>query len=231
MAPAVAFILVTAFVLVMLLHLKRTFFYPRPRSMSSVVEVQVETALSRFEDALRVHAPEILAALQPGLSNDQIRELESRYRIRLSEDLRALYRWRNGSLAEPRVNLIPMHWFAPLEYALQQRAAAGQQSSEQTWDQWAFVWLFAGHRIKWLCVLDDTCGDGYFYDPSYRRRLGSFFYSFSEDRQYRFFPTLAHFLVGASECYERRVYRVNGRGEPVEDFDRSFELWPQYAAM
>jgi hypothetical protein len=91
-------------------------------------------------------------------------------------------------------------------------------------------WVFAGHRTKWLTVLDDLCGDGYFYDPSRRGSAGSFFYHFAEDRQYRIFPALSNFLTGVIECYESGIYRSGRRGRAGEDFERSFELWARYAA-
>lgn len=214
----------------MLRHLQRAFFYPHPRSMPEAVGESIDATLKRFEDALHQHAPDVLAALQPGLSDERIREIESRHRLRLTDDLRALYRWRNGSVPEPRVDLIPGHWFVPLEYAAEEREARRRQVSDASLVQRIAYWVFAGHRTKWLTVLDDLCGDGYFYDPSRRRSAGSFFYHFAEDRQYRFFPALSNFLAGAIECYESGIYRSGRRGAAGEDVERSFELWARYAA-
>src|SRR4051812_22287986 len=90
----------------MLRHLQRAFFYLRPRSMPEAVDGSTDATLKRFEDALRQHAPDVLATLQPGLSDERIREIDARFRLRLTDDLRALYRWRNGSAPEQRVELI-----------------------------------------------------------------------------------------------------------------------------
>lgn len=229
--PTVIVILILLVVAALMLrHLQRTFFYPRPRSMPDAVDENIDATLKRFEDALQQHAPDVLAALQPGLPDERIRAIESRYRLRLTDDLRALYRWRNGSSTDEQIELIPGHRFLPLEYAAEQREGLRQQVSEQTLVQRIAYRVFAGHRTKWLTVLDDLCGDGYFYDPSRRGSAGSFFYHFAEDRQYRFFPALSNFLSGAIECYESGIYRSGRRGRAGEDFARSFELWARYAA-
>ncbi len=89
---------------------------------------------------------------------------------------------------------------------------------------------FAGHRNGWLTVLDDGAGDGYFYDQTRRNSSGSFFYCFAEDGQYRFFPSITNFLIGAAECFELQIYRCDAAGKSSEDFERSFALWPRYAA-
>jgi hypothetical protein len=185
--------------------------------------------LRRFEATLEKHAPDVLATLQPGLPDEEIRAIESRYRLRLTDEMRALYGWRNGSPPEPRVDLIPGHWFVPLDYAAEQRGGVGQELSAAPIVQRLAYWVFAGHTGTWLTVLDDLCGDGYFYDPSRRGRPGSFFYHFAEVREYRFFPSLANFLAGAIECYETGIYRSGRRGQAGEDHDRSYELWARYA--
>src|SRR5947209_15185744 len=92
-------------------HLLRTFFYPHPTAMPDVVDGDVSATVRLLEESLAEHAPEALATLRPGLTDQAIREIESRYRLRLSDDLRALYQWRNGTSADERADLIPGHRF------------------------------------------------------------------------------------------------------------------------
>jgi cell wall assembly regulator SMI1 len=211
-------------------HGARLFFYPSPGRMPGSVG-DVEAALVRFEDALRANAPDVLAALRPGLSDEEIRSSERRWRIRLTDDLRALYRWRDGSAADGGVHLIPGHRFVPLAEAAEGRIEQRAQLASTPPVQRLAYEVFAGHRTGWLSVLDDGAGDGYFYDPGRRRHAGSFFYCFAEVREFRFFPSLANFLVGAAECYEAGIYRVGRRGELVEDHDKSPEIWAAYASF
>jgi len=145
--------------------------------------------------------------------------------------MRALYRWRNGSPPDALTQLIPGHRFVPLDHAARTRDERRVQASAGPLVERIAYLVFAGHRTNWLVVLDDLCGDGYFYDPARRHQGGNFFYHFAEDRQYRFFPSLANFLAGASECYETGIYRAGRRGSAGENYDRSFSLWQRYASF
>jgi cell wall assembly regulator SMI1 len=186
-------------------------------------------ALRRFEAALAAHAPDTLAALQPGLSAEQISELERRFHLRLTAEMRALYSWRNGS-SEAGAELVTGHRFVPLEEAAMSRLTLRSQAAGAPLIPRAAFAVFAGHRAGWLTLLDDRCGDRYFYDPGRRRRGGSFFYHFAEDSQYIYFASLRNFLVGAAECYEGGIYRVGGGRGMREDFERAFDIWSRYAS-
>jgi cell wall assembly regulator SMI1 len=51
----------------------------------------------RIENWLELNSPEILADLLPGVSDDQIFELEQKLQIQFTEDFKASYRIHNGS--------------------------------------------------------------------------------------------------------------------------------------
>lgn len=68
--------------------------YPKASSMPADVEASMDQVLARLEAALSSSAPEILAALEPGLTERRLAELEKEGGFRLSPELRALYRWR-----------------------------------------------------------------------------------------------------------------------------------------
>jgi len=208
----------------------RAFFYPIPSGMPEPDQVDIASALARFEAALGKYAPQVLAKLQPGLTQEQIREIESKHRLCLTEELRALYRWRNGTPRASLVTLIPGHTFLPLEEAAAMRDELRRQAAAAPVVQRLSYSLFAGHRATWITILDDLCGDGYFYDSGRRGLEGSFFYHFAEDRTYRYFPSVVNFLSGASEFYEAGIYRSNSKGEVSENVERAFALWPRYAS-
>lgn len=230
MTTAIVILVLLVVAALALRHLQLRFFYPPPGRMPPAADDDFTRALGRFEAALAEHAPQALSALQPGLSEEQIREIESRYRLRLTDEIRALYRWRNGSPPDARIELIPGHRFLPLDYAAGEREEQRRQVTAAPFLQRVAYAIFAGHRTNWLTVLDDLCGDGYFYDPGRRGRAGSFFYHFAEDMHYRYFPSPASFLTGAAECYETGIYRSGRRGAAGEDHERSFALWARYAS-
>jgi cell wall assembly regulator SMI1 len=208
----------------------REFMYPQPGRMPAVVTDDTRSALQRLESALAKYAPEVMKALQPGLSDEATSAIESEYGIHLTGDLKELYRWRNGSPPGAPVQLIPMMRFVSLEEAALARQELGRQAAGQPLPQRMLHEVFAGHRKRWLTVLDDGFGDGYFYDESRRDSAGSFFYCFMEDHTYRFFPSIANFLMGAAECYESEIYRRDVSRNFSEEFLSSSELWKRYAS-
>lgn len=207
----------------------RSFLYLSPSAMPPVVEESAEQLLQRLEIVLRERAPTIADSLQPGLTKEQISEIESRYNIRLTDDLRSFYRWHNGMSATGPRDFIPGHRFLPLEEAAKQRASLHEQLQSATVLQRISSAVLIGHRIDWLPVLDDGSGNGYFYDPDRSDQEGAFFYHFAEDIDYFFFPSVRNFLAGAIECFEADAYRVSDDAAYLnEDYDQTFRIWHQY---
>ncbi|MGD0077121.1 MAG: SMI1/KNR4 family protein [Sedimentisphaerales bacterium] len=202
-----------------------SFFYPTPPSMPPVVSETTEELLAQFQTVLEKRAPEVLRSLQPGLSENQIFELEKKGGFTLSADLHALYRWRNGSKGYQKV-LIPVHRFVPLEEVVANRIAVENDIKKSTFVQRAFGYIFAGHMKTWVHILDDSCGDGYFYDPDRAGSSGVFFYHSMEGMYYVFFPSLQNFLKGAIKCYEQGIFIVKDEGANLdEDYERATKVW------
>src|SRR4051812_6915784 len=74
----------------------RKFFYPPAPQMPAMVSKPVNQILDELEAAMKAKAPTLLENLRPGLTSDAITALERQSGIQLPEDIRALYRWRNG---------------------------------------------------------------------------------------------------------------------------------------
>src|SRR5688572_10474582 len=110
--------LVTIGVVVLILaapSMQRSFFYPKPRGLPPVVADTTESLLARLRAILETNALMVVQALQPGLSDEKIAVLETEGGFRLSEDLRALYRWHNGVSTNTMLGLLPGHRFTPLD--------------------------------------------------------------------------------------------------------------------
>jgi len=178
-----------------------------------------EQLLTHLQAVLETNAQMVARSLQPGLSDAQIAELEAQGGFRLSDDLRALYRWRNGMPTNITVGLLPGQRFIPLAEVVAERALMRQQSGL------AFS-VFAGHRKSWLHVLDDGAGDGYFYDPERTDAQGAFFFHFAEVGYYVWFPSLRNFLSGVIECYQTQAVKVAADGNGFdEDADHTEKIW------
>src|SRR5262245_44368539 len=91
--------------------------YPSAPAMPAVVATPVEELLSQHEAFLKSNVPTAHAALQPGLSDAEIDAIENQHSFKLTADLRALYRWHNGTAPGANVDAFPNHQFVPLDVA------------------------------------------------------------------------------------------------------------------
>jgi len=207
----------------------RASLYPSPTAMPAIVNASMPTLLARLESVLQERAPGVLSSLQPGLTDQAISALEAQGGLALTDELKALYQWRNGSPISARRDFIPVHKFLPLDHAIAQRAAIRSQRGASFVQRVVFG-AFAAHRTDWLTVFDDGSGDGYFFDPDRPTAGGSFFYCFAEDSTYLFFPSVRNFLAGIIECFEKGAYHIKPDGSLDEDFNSSHTIWSKYAA-
>jgi cell wall assembly regulator SMI1 len=213
----------------------RNFFYPAAPTMPPVVGQSMADILGTLEGVMQLKAPKVLAELRPGLSQSDVNELEHKSGIILPDDLRALYRWHNGSGSRDPMfcGLIPGHRFLPLDEALGAISATANQLTKANSVQQTAYNVFAGHTKSWIPLFDDGAGDGYFFDPKRQPSEGPVFYHFAEDASYVFFPSVKNLLSGTVKCYEQGalVWKTNESGIGlIEDFERSQKLWQEFGA-
>src|SRR5262245_54739442 len=122
--------------------IQRSLFYPKPQGLPPVVNETTEQLLARLQAVLETNAPVVAQSLQPGLSDARIAELERRGRFRLSDDLRAFYRWHDGTPTNSTIGLLPGHRFIPLAEVVNERALMQQESG-------MVFWIIAGYRKGW----------------------------------------------------------------------------------
>ena len=216
--------------------LVRSFFYPVAGPMPAALRKPVTEILSELEALLRQKAPRVLEEMQPGLSNEQISTLERQSGVHLSEDIKALYRWRNGSKSlDPRIDgPIPGHRFVPLEEALGSTAVLSNEVAKATSAQRTAFGFFAGHRKTWISLFDDGAGDGYFFDPQRKATEGAIFFCFAEDGTFVFFPSLGNLLAGATKCYQKDAFSwKDGPSSPglEQDFNQSTKIWNEFGSL
>lgn len=76
--------------------------YPQPASMPAVVQGSMERVLASFEATLAAKAPSLLARCRPGLEDERLDAISDEHGIEPPEELRALYRWRDGMAPDAR---------------------------------------------------------------------------------------------------------------------------------
>jgi cell wall assembly regulator SMI1 len=211
-------------------HFLYSTFYPEPSGMPASVDGTMESKLQGLDLALKASAPDVMASLQPGLSEEQIAKIEAESGFRLTDDLKALYRWHNGSLPGARANLIPSYRFRPLEEAVRCRGEQQKQVAAAGFVNRCVYDLVAGYRTGWLPVIDGQDGVGFFFDPDRNGSPGSFFYFFAENHQLQFFPSIGNFAAGCTEAYNSGIYYRGKDGQITEDYSRSLSLWSRYAS-
>jgi cell wall assembly regulator SMI1 len=204
--------------------------YPPAPAMPPVVAAPVDDLLAKYEAFLKAKAPSVLAALQPGLSDAEIDKLEAAHSIQLTSDLRALYRWRNGTPRSANLDAFPNHEFVPLDVALANRDDVRKQVKTQTPEQQQVDAAFAGHRDAWLGLIVDLAGDGHFFDPTRSESEGSFFYCFNEDGSYIFYPAFRNYLAAVVDGEKVGIFVAGPRGVDTADFVKAQALWERFGA-
>jgi hypothetical protein len=198
---------------------QRAMFYPKAPTLPPAVSETTDQLLARLQIVLETNALPVANSFQSGLSEAQISAFETEGGFRLSADLRAMYRWRNGMNSTNSMGLLPGQRFLPLDEVVSQLASLRQQSG-------VVFKAFAGHRKGWLHILDDGAGDGYFWDPQRREEEGAFFFYFAESNYYIWFPSVRNFLSGIIECYQSGAVKISSDGKSLdEDADRTGKIW------
>lgn len=209
--------------------LQQALFYPKPRNLPPVVSQTITQLLAQLQAVLETNAPVVAESLQPGLTDAQIAELEAQGGFQLTEDLKALYRWHNGMSTNSTAGLLPGQHFLTLDETVRLRAAAHQEGPSLPAHQRVGLAVVAGHKRGWVQVLDDGAGDGFFFDPERAESEGSFFYHFTEDSHYVWFPSLRNFLGSLIECHQRRIVRMAADGKDLDaDFEQMMKSWERF---
>lgn len=129
----------------------------------------MESVLAALESVLRQRHPLLLRSLGPGLTDEQIRQLESSIELRLPTEVRRLYAWKNGlECSGPTCpEILPGYVLLPLQEAVEiyrelvkSATALAEQLSlaaDAIWSVWWFPFLKGyGTDFIVVCLPDDA---------------------------------------------------------------------------
>ena len=126
---------------------------------------------------------------QTGLSDSEIDALTHNTPYRISEELRTLYKWRNGQRFDDERGIrlpFSIYAFLPLDYAVDRALHLAEMSED--WKE------------TWLPILSNGAGDDYFCDCSIHSPESAvyyyFLYSESENRVEPKFTSVRELLNG-----------------------------------
>ncbi len=189
----------------------------RLSSMPEVVDESMDALLLSLEDELKIHRPDVIPFLQPGISDTQINQAETRLERPIHPEMLALYRWHNGLAHD--LELFPGHGFWSLEQSIRTNRELNEQYLEKG------ISLLMAHEEHWLILFPDSAGDGYYYDPEQTYETGGVFYNFREVGYYRYFPSVRNLLKAIVECYQQGAYFPNG----TTDFEIEDKILSKYS--
>ena len=152
--------------------------------------------------------------LNPGISSQQIQELFEEIPLQLTQDLRALYTWRNGSKDCEGITLGELEFF-PGFYLMSLEDSFQTYLELRETDAWGKSWfpIFAS-------------GGGDFYamnlaSEAQGQILG--FYVFEEESQVEYW-SLESMLTALKNCYEQGIIFRNEQGYLDMDYRKHAEI-------
>ncbi|MGV3611407.1 MAG: SMI1/KNR4 family protein [Fluviicola sp.] len=154
---------------------------------------------------------EFYADLQESLNDQQIDSLQEKYKIQLPQDLRELYKWKNGQDDSSYEAFVNNSTFIPLEEALE---IAAEMTSMIGHDFEIENWW----NEKWIPIFHNGGGDYICYDSGgvFTGKAGQIieFWHADNDRNV-ISPSLESFLENLNDFYEQT---------DEADFDEYFEI-------
>jgi cell wall assembly regulator SMI1 len=113
--------------------------------------------IARIDRWLANHRPEYYAMLQPGVTESALDAFEQRFRIKLPDSFRSLYRWRNGQRMECYDGFIDHESgeFSPLESIATTKEMLDSRYEDEELGWWSRTWVpFLDYRDGDLVCLD-----------------------------------------------------------------------------
>ena len=123
----------------------------------------VDELLLRMDRWLSEQRADYYSSLLPGASESLLADFEDRFSLRLPEDFRALYRWRNGQARNEFASLQENWGFSPLETIAQAKTTLdemiGHDFDDPGWWRRGWVPFLANGGGDHLCLdLDAESG-------------------------------------------------------------------------
>lgn len=217
----------------------REMMYPPAPAMPPVVSATMDELLKKLDQHMMTKAPALLNAMQPGLTDEQLAQIERDHKIEIPPDIKSLYKWRNGcaypkpgARAPMTFGPMPGKHFLPLDEALRLNAMLrDDQKKANATVQRAYA-AYAGHRESWIFIFSDGAGDGYYFDPKRKEAEGAVFFNFAESLDYVFFPSIRNLFAAIEKCYATGAFHPS-KDNPAdleEDFEQSQAVWLEFGA-
>ena len=170
--------------------------------------------LNEIEKCLQKLHHSCVDHLNPGISSQQIQELFEKIPLQPTQDLRALYTWRNGSEDSEGITLgelafFPGFYLMSLEESIQTYL---ELRARDAWDK------------SWFPIFASGAGDFYAMNlaPEAQGQILGF-YVFEEEGQVEYW-SLKSMLATLKACYEQGIIFRNEQGYLDMDYKKHAEI-------
>ncbi|KAJ53004.1 cell wall assembly regulator SMI1 [Clostridium tetanomorphum] len=171
----------------------------------------MQNQLEILDTYLRKLRPDFYSELNDPLKENEIKDLEAKFNVILPEDLKLLYKWKNGQKGNCYESFANNSTFIPLEEALNSaKELTSMIDSDFDIDNW---W-----NENWIPILENGGGDSICYDIAgiFTNEKGQLIEFWHEDNDRNVIaPNLKSFIEAINRFYETKE---------AKDFDEYFEI-------
>ncbi|OGY96221.1 MAG: hypothetical protein A2122_01740 [Candidatus Liptonbacteria bacterium GWB1_49_6] len=146
----------------------------------------------------------VVSLLQPGLTAAEVARFEATLPFQLTEELRAVYRWRNGTRAQEG-DILESLWFYPGFYLVSLERACEIFKERKDAPQW---------RKGWFPLFEDGAGD-FFVVPCKKKaanRAPVIGFIHGEPEQLVEYLDVTSMIETLADCYAQGAFFVNADG-------------------
>jgi len=153
----------------------------------------------------------VVSMLQPPLTAAEVAAVEATLPFKLTEEVRAMYRWRNG-ITVSRKDILARQWFFPGYYFPSLQHARERFEHRRNAPQW--------HR-GWYPLFEDGAGDFYIVPCKKKQQDSAPLIGFihGEPEQPVEYLSVISMMETVAECYDKRAFFVNAQGDLDIDDD------------
>lgn len=174
---------------------------PSPPEMPPCVPAALPDLLAEYEGILIKLGVPVERCLNKGLSDKQVEEIETQFSIKLSEDIKDLYKWHNGTPADCPIEVFPLGRLLPLDYSLGIKHLPVASKRDPQVEKFLNEWI--AFQKSWIEVTTDGFGNGFYFDPDRIDQTSSFFFHAHDDIPYDFYPCIGNWIQSLIDEYER----------------------------
>lgn len=189
---------------------------PSPSDLPACVSTPLPELLVKYEKLLVELGVDVQSDLQRGLTDGELDAIEVQYQFKLTEDIRQLYKWHNGTPETCGTEVFPWGRFLPIDDSLKIKNLPNTHPDPEVQKLHAQMLAF---RQSWIPVIEDASGNGFYFDPDRSTQSSSFFYHAHDDIPYYFYPCVGNYIQSLIDMHAQGQLIYNNQSIQVTEPD------------